>query len=410
MRMRLSVKIILVFLSTLLALALCELTLRVFIRPCDECYGKLFRIRLPPFTKILSPLSIKSEAKISYDQYTTLGDLNGVHRDDDIIGYVPQEGAVSSNGWWYSNNLGARSEYCLKNKNNDKKRILIFGESFALGYGVLQKKTWPYVLEKKDKRFECINFAVSGYSMGQSLLRYNSVRKKIDHDLVLFMFVPSADLWREINVVRVFARYSWNQYKILPRFVIENNELKLVTFPSNAKNLVGGNNDFTVDKLKKYLRIYEAFYIEGLVDNTSFIEQFILYKLFIKAYVICKDRIINMSLMKSTSEAMQISKKIFQMMDRQAKQTGKKFVLIFLPTIDDLVKYRANFLYKKQWDTMVMSVSRQGIYSIDLMKDFLNISMGMLDRSYEGCHYGPRANDLIADFIRNHLAVDLYKG
>ena len=38
----------------------------------------------------------------------SVGDIFGFHRDDPVLGYTPQENVVSLNGWWQSNNIGAR--------------------------------------------------------------------------------------------------------------------------------------------------------------------------------------------------------------------------------------------------------------------------------------------------------------
>ena len=38
--------------------------------------------------------------------------------------------------------------------------------------------------------------------MGQAFLRYGQIRNTLDYDIVLLMFVPAEDLWRDINTLR----------------------------------------------------------------------------------------------------------------------------------------------------------------------------------------------------------------
>ena len=141
----------------------------------------------------------------------TIGDLWGYYRNDSLVGYVPLENSISHNRWWQSNNLGARERAeTFKEKPKDLSRILAFGDSFTNCSRVSQQETWPYFFGSENQQLEVINFGVDGYSTAQSFLRFQGIREKVDYDLILFMFVPSDDLWRDINVRRDLGEGGWD--------------------------------------------------------------------------------------------------------------------------------------------------------------------------------------------------------
>ncbi len=42
-------------------------------------------------------------------QQLTHGDLKGIRRNDDLLGYVTTENTISTNGWFQANNVGAHA-------------------------------------------------------------------------------------------------------------------------------------------------------------------------------------------------------------------------------------------------------------------------------------------------------------
>jgi hypothetical protein len=74
---------------------------------------------------------------------------------------------------------------------------------------------------------EVVNLAVDGYSMAQAVLRFETIRQQVDYDTALLMFVPDADLWRDVNMVRELVE-PWHASIIMPRFILEGDELALV--------------------------------------------------------------------------------------------------------------------------------------------------------------------------------------
>jgi hypothetical protein len=405
-------KLTLLLLSCFSCLLVFEIAARFLISPSQRSYGTFLGRELPPLK--LGPY-ISDPPDTDRDEWynnlivegrkITVGDLWGYFREDPLLGYVTEESTISMNGWWQSNNLGARARRDTpKDRLQGKKRILVFGESFAHGSRLPQEETWPSFLDSESDEAEVINFGVDGYSMAQAFLRYREIGKKIDHDLVLLMFVPSADLWRDINTIRILAENSWDDYLVMPRFIIEQSELKLVQSPYGIKSKIYTRKEDTLsEELKNYLENYDRFYFEPMIEEAGLISKTIVYKLFARAHYELRRKGLANNLFKPDSEAMRVSRKIFEAMNDEVKRDGKEFVLIILPMDNDLKKLQDKSWYRNAWHKMATAICVGDLLCVDLAKDLQQIPVSLLDKGYDGSHYGPKANRLIAGLIRKHL-------
>ena len=396
--------------SLLICFLLFEFIARVFVKPSEKCYGVLFNIELPPF-------KIKTAGRflVNYNEWwkgiiiggkkITKGDLWGVLEENCILGYAPRENATSFNGWWQSNNLGARSRKSIsKNILPGMKCIIIFGESLTACSDVPREETWPFFLNNKSKESEFINFGVTGYSMGQCLLRYQILKDKIDYDTILLIFSPRIDLVRDINVLREFL--DWENYPVLPRFIVENNKLKLIESPYKTwDDFFKDNKEGCSEILRNHLRAYDRLYLRDLYEPGSWISRSIFYKLLITEFYAFQKKHLIYSLMKPNSEAMIVSRKIFKTINENSKRDGKMFILVLLPDSykKDVMVYKNNYLFRKEYDEMASSIEKEGITCIDLMKDFVKIDSSQFDVGYDGSHNGPKANKIISELIWKEL-------
>ena len=383
---------------------------RIFIKPSDTCYGVFLGRELPPFKILPREYPLHTDNNKWYRKIIingkkiTTGDLFGILEEDKLLGYAPKENTVSTNGWWQSNNLGARSRYdTAKDTAKNKTRILIFGESFANSCTVSQEETWPFFLGGKSENVEVINFGVTGYSMAQSFLRYRKIKNEIDYDVVILMFVPSADLWRDINTIR-YLPDRWKSYTIMPRFIIEKGEIKLIKSPYETVNSFYESNRKRLDKrVIDHLRKYDCFYFRTEYESPLFIGDSIIYKLFARKYAGYMKKQLTENLMKTGSEAMNVTNIIFKTMNEEVKKDGKKLILVYLPeTSQETRRYVEDPLFKDQWDKMVLFNCKGNLIYIDLMKNLPRYK-NQLDKGYDGTHYGPKANRIIADLIWENL-------
>lgn len=397
--------------SILCCLLFLEVVLRFIIQPSPYSYGTLFGHELPPiklFPPNPPPRFERSEPYkdlIVQGRRITIGDLWGIHREDPLLGYAPQENARSLNGWWQSNNIGAkRSSDTPKEKPEGKKRILVFGESFSACTRVPEEETWPAILESDFDGVEVINFGVDGYSMAQAFLRFRELKNKTDYDLTILMSAPTADLWRDINIRRDLAG-DWEPYPLMPRFIIRQGELKLISV-SSKNNF----NDLQIDKksleeqMATFLKTYDKFYSTSLFQQKWFFSKSVIYKFCATAYHEYKKDKLRAGLLEPGSEALRISHKIFETMHDEVKKDGNKFVLVVLPTHHDLRKFHKAISYRDKWNKMISSTCELDLVCIDLTDDLYQLPESDLDTGYDGTHYGPRANRQIAHSIMNHLA------
>jgi len=367
---------------------------------------------LPPIKLI--PSTSSSNTRDRSDWYDKLivegkkisvGDLCGFHSKDSSLGYVTKENMVSLNGWWQSNNIGARRRTdTFKEKPENMKRLLVFGDSFAHGSGVRQREVWSSIMDSENASIEVLNFGVDGYSSGQSFLRYKEIRKKVEYDLVLFMFVPSADLWRDINMKRDLGEGDWHLFLLMPRFILEHNGLKLIRSPYE----VGfdhelENVDVKNKELIEFLKAYDRFYLRSKFEEPWIIGKSSVYKLIVTLYQKNKRNEIRNSTLKQDSEALQISKKIFETMNDYAKQDGNELILIILPTRNDIYKLKRGKSYRVDWKRMVSFICVNGFNCIDLSKDLMGMPEKQWDSGYDGTHFGPKTNQYIADSIKRYL-------
>jgi hypothetical protein len=193
------------FVTTAITLALAEIGLRLLMAPSEVSGGRLLGIELPPLQAFPGSLnawdtSAEAAGRLFQGGPLTYGDLWGIHREDSILGYTALENARSRRGWWQSNDVGARARRSVS--TDPGPRLLIFGDSFAQASRVRQEDAWASVLDAMCPELDVVNFGVDGYSMGQAYLRYRALGRVLEHDVMLLMFAPSVDLWRDVNTLR----------------------------------------------------------------------------------------------------------------------------------------------------------------------------------------------------------------
>jgi lysophospholipase L1-like esterase len=147
---------------------------------------------------------------------------------DSVLGWVHQPGqeGVFETPQFRSlvriNEKGLRDRSHSYSRQNSNQRILVLGDSFAWGYGVEEPDRFSQQLEK-SMHVEVINAGVSGYSTDQELLWYKNEGIKYDTDLVILQLAGNdvGDNTQEL-VSNVY-------YK--PKFALENGQLVLTNNP-----------------------------------------------------------------------------------------------------------------------------------------------------------------------------------
>lgn len=438
--------------TLLLFLTALELLLRGFVQPSKTCYGTLFGLELPPFPltiderwqsernapgaetaavsrcnacrigtrgtsgpgrgpdRRLIAQACAGEKPLAGDttargKNTTLthDDLFGINREDDLIGYAPQENACSPHNWWRSNNLGARSSVEVNScRSPGKKRAIFFGDSFTNCSRVPQDATWTYYLERENRSLEALNFGVDGYGLCQILLRYRNVRSLLEYDAAVLVFVPSADMERDINTYRKL--FGWNAPRIMPRFILRNGELQLIKGPYETNEaFLRANRGKLSRECLAHLEAYDSYYFKTKYESPPLVGGLILYKLIARLDYRSREKRLGRSLMEPGSEAMKLSRKMISEMSKEAEADGAKFLLFILPHHDDIGSFRGDSRFRKSWQRRVSYLCDGKIDTVDLMEELSSIPDSRFDTGYDGTHYGPESNRIIAGMIARSL-------
>jgi lysophospholipase L1-like esterase len=147
---------------------------------------------------------------------------------DSLLGWVHQpgqEGIFETPQFRTSvriNQKGLRDREHSYQRKTDNERIVVLGDSFAWGYGVEESARFSQLLEK-SLGVEVINAGVSGYSTDQELLWYKNEGIKYEPDLVILVLAG--------NDVGDNDRQLVNTIYYKPRFVLEDGGLVLKGYP-----------------------------------------------------------------------------------------------------------------------------------------------------------------------------------
>jgi len=120
------------------------------------------------------------------------------------------------------NEEGLRDREHSYKRQNDIERVLVLGDSFAWGYGVEESERFSQQLEEALD-VEVINAGVSGYSTDQELLWYENEGIKYETDLVILVIAGNDVGDNDRQLV------STIYYK--PKYVIEKGQLVLTGYP-----------------------------------------------------------------------------------------------------------------------------------------------------------------------------------
>ena len=398
--------------SALAGLLIGEIGLRALEQPSMTSSGVLLGEELPPLVYIpiekaptrddrLKRAAQWAEPLVIDGRKITHGDLHGITKEDPYLGHVPQGNSMSANGWWQTNELGARSRLQTPRwQSPGIRRILLFGDSYTQGSRVPQEETIAHYLGETSSDTEVFNFGVDGYSMAQAFLRYQQLAAQLEHDLVFLILVPDADLWREVNVSRFVGR-RWEAYAINPRFILDEGTLQLVSSPFSSleemlRDKYDNNGRISLDHLRKY----DRFFFPAMYENFPGLDRSVIFRLLRLAWAKHQySRLMN-EMYDPSGEAMGVMRAIAVSMNQVAHEAGAAFALVILPSPGDTERFLQAAEYRRQWQGMAESLCAARYACLDLMEDFARLPADQFDLGYDGTHYGPSSNRLIAELIQ----------
>jgi hypothetical protein len=115
-----------------------------------------------------------------------------------------------------------------KDKPDGTFRTICLGDSFTLGYGVDDRKTFPFLLQEEGgDGFETVNMGQGGYSIGQSYLWLKRLGPELKPDLVVCIFIVE-------DFRRLLTERTANGFAT-PKFDVENERLVVSNIPVPTK-------------------------------------------------------------------------------------------------------------------------------------------------------------------------------
>ena len=152
------------------------------------------------------------------------------------------------------NSDGLRDRDYARNKAHGSRRVLLFGDSFAEGWGVDLSETVGKQLERllraasPDVIFEVINFGMAGYGTDQELLFFDRLGRHYDPDLVILLFYPN-DLLNNSSKMGIGTERGPKPYFTLGA----NGQLVLKGVPVRKSGFGSRESASGWDKVAKYL-------------------------------------------------------------------------------------------------------------------------------------------------------------
>jgi hypothetical protein len=256
-----------------------------------------------------------------------------------------------------------------------KTRVICAGDSFTLGYGVDDSKTWCALLGANQPSLETLNMGLNGYGVDQAYLRY--VRDGLPLRPQVHLFAIINDDFRRMSIDR-FVGFP------KPRLAVDSGgRLRTVGVPVPDP----GMGPFTQRLLSAVggLRSFELLQVFKPVSRGGW--------------------------GASQDATWDVARAIFHDVAAQDSAIGAKLVVVYLPTIDDF-KGKASDKWR-QW--IRESAARDKFEFVDLVPDLRQVAPDSVDAlfiprgqlAFQGAagHYTDAGNVWVDKLLRERIAA-----
>ncbi|MGE0267485.1 MAG: SGNH/GDSL hydrolase family protein [Candidatus Omnitrophota bacterium] len=335
--------------------------------------------------------------------------LKILHQEEKYITHHPGLGwSVKPNGsteLYRANSQGIRADhnYPLTPEEN-KIRILSFGDSFTHGDEVHNNETWQEYLNALDPRLETLNFGVSGYGVDQALLRYLQEGRKFHPQVVLIGFM-SEDPTRHGSVYRPFFLPQSDFVLTKPRYKLTGGRLQLIGNPLPA---VEDYHQFLTQERQLLRKLgQEDFYFQNqtvphFADKMAVVR---LIKLLFAQYINPKDNIFTQeSMYDPDSEIFQVSVAILETFYKSILEDGAIPVIVIIPSTGDLMRLQKHQL--KNYQPFLKVFENKKWNYIDITDPFLydkRNAASFVPLFAPEYHFTALGNQRMAEYIYQYL-------
>ncbi len=310
-------------------------------------------------------------------------------------------------GWDQNkNNLDHYMARVDKSSYKDSKPCVdVYGDSFTYGHDD-PALAWPSQLsELLNCRVR--NFGVGGYGSDQALMKFLS---KDNHSKIIFLNHFSENIIRNVNQFRNFI-YPNKYYLFKPRYVLQNEELKLIPIP----NISNENIYFFLKQPQKYLK-HEYFLPNGesgiqflKFPYTNNIIKSLNHWHLKKKINRNPSRLIDFYLTNHNSNGLNITYQILNHFYNKVLSNGNIPIVTIFPTCRDL-EYFDKFK-KFPYNNLIKLLEQNKIKYIDFGLIIKNNSSNDFKKLYERCggHFNEVGETLISKsffkFIRENNLI-----
>lgn len=334
------------------------------------------------------------EISLRVFSYPIYGFQEGLFQADEIVGYKL---SPNYSGMQFSykirvkintNSKGLRDFREYNYERNDKKRILVLGDSSSFGQGVELKETYVELLRKKfNENVEIINTGVGGYGINNEYLYFINEGIKYNPDIILLQF----------------SNNDWGKHKII------NKEEKEIIDLSNS--LTANKKGILISHMKKRLSSSIHLFLLGKLRTYNFL--YSKLKLIIsKIDREKKGEVPVFHMPEDSEEYMEAYDGYFNLLKKLKESTNVKIIvfsgphLLYLDNPKKIMqRYGVNYsIEPNQVEESLEKIAK------DLQIDFIRIQSNdptiflKIDR-----HWNPRGNQIVADELYLSLNQSLYK-
>ena len=164
------------------------------------------------------------------------------------------------------NNVGAKDidDYFT---NDQKKSIVLIGDSFAEGFGVGNDKIFSKIIEKKIKK-KILNFGIAGSDPNHQLYNYTNNWSKYNFDELIYFFLPNNDF---LQTIKKEENYINNQVnKSFFKDTIDKTKKKLHFFIRNKVPNFLANFTYSYNSIRSFVHIFNLQTIDYDKDASYF--------------------------------------------------------------------------------------------------------------------------------------------
>jgi hypothetical protein len=251
-----------------------------------------------------------------------------------------------------------------------KIRIVCSGDSFTLGYGVGDHETWCHKLTELDERLETVNMGQGGYGVGQAYLWYMRNESTLNHDVHVFAFITDDFRRMQSDTFRGYGK---------PRLALRDGELVQENSPVPRRAYYV---PWLTSAMQKLANLRTIRLLTRLAQGTARTDQGRLDA-------------------GPRDSARAVASKIFADLRDASQARARRFVLVYLPTLDDYMGLDPD---TRQWRAFVKAeADAHGYLFVDVVSELRSVDPTHVKTLFRG-HYSVAGNDYVADVLYGRLA------